>query len=232
MKKNKLSLLFIITLSCLLFSCDNSDNEPTIYQTLSTVRVLDNSKYLFIADEDTLYPKETINSYEAEDGQRALIRFQFIEPKTSNYDADINVINIQNYLTKNVIDLTPENQDSIGNDISKPYHISLSKDEYLNIATYIPISETPVLVNLINNTLETPNDNFTHLEFRMNNKSSSYNSIGKTIICFKLGNYAPSITGKSIKLKIKTEEGQEEYTIDKSKNDSSNQIESGEIVRL
>lgn len=219
-------IAFSFLLAPLFQSCDD-DNVDSVYQALSTIRVIDDNEYFFISDSDSLYPKETMApAYKAKDGQRAIVQFSFMDPSTSIYDADIKVLMIEDILTKPVTELTEENENEIGNDSVVPYYISLSKDGFLNIGSYIPIVQDTVLVSLVKNTLiNTEDDEYIHLEYRINDHDApKVSKLGKSLVSYNLGLYDPAKTGKSIKLKIMTDEGEKEYTIDKDKNNSVNQL--------
>ena len=219
-------IAFSFLIAPLLQSC-NDDNVDSVYQAISTIRVINESEYFFISDSDSLYPKETMApAYKAKDGQRAIVQFSFIDSSTSIYDADIKVLAIENILTKSVTELTEENKDEIGHDSVVPYYISLSKDGFLNIGSYIPIAQDIVLLSLVKNTLiEAVDEEYIYLEFRINDHNApKISQLGRSFVSYKLGIYNPSETGKSIKLKVMTNEGEKEYIIDKNKNNSANQI--------
>ena len=208
-----LSLMLLLLMIPAFQSCNwNNDYDDDIINyipALATVHTLEDNNFYFKLEQlnKTFYPIN-ISSYKAVDGQRVWVYYDLLNDTTAGYDKTINVRKIQEILTKNIIQLTEENKDSIGDDLMIPLSASITGD-YINISCDLPVSPTLTLVNLVNNTINTnhsedvnyPNDNekenYTILEFHCN-KNSQNTNLGYTsaLISFYLGDYAPSKTGK------------------------------------
>ena len=97
---------------------------------LGTVKKIDETSYYFTNGKDTFLPVNEY-SYEATDGQRAFVYFYISSKENMNYDYNIDVQDIKNVLTKDVIEVTEDNKDSFGNDMAKIVDVSIT-DGYLN----------------------------------------------------------------------------------------------------
>lgn len=200
----KKKIYLLITLSCIFFglilqSCseDKIDNMKYI---LGTIKKIDNTNYYFTNGKDTFLPVNEY-SYKLTDGQRAFVYFYIAEKKDMNYDYNIDVQDIKNVLTKDVVDVTEENKDSFGNDKSKIVDASIT-DGYLNLRFHAPSGSKDMVVNLVKNDINPlggiNDDERVVLEFRLKNENANTaNSLGSGIVCFKLGRYNPETLKKS-----------------------------------
>jgi hypothetical protein len=217
-----LPVVSAMLVACSLLSCSsflNDDDPPTTSLAIATVKVVEGNDYYFgLDDGDTMYPvdKSSIPGYKVKDGQRALVYFSLTDQEVEGYDYTIRVLGIEDVLTKDVILLTEEVADSIGDDKINAVSIRLSK-EYLTIqfrllGTGNP--NKPHMLNLVQN-LTTPEEaeadnvkdsddgEYLNLEFRHNAFDDAPMQLSENYVSFKLNNAL--IDGKKgIKIRVNT----------------------------
>lgn len=231
MRKVKfITLSFILLLVPFLQSCLD-DSEPVDSFVISTVKVLDetNKDYYFLLDNGKkMFPGITkwVGGYEPKDGQRAFVLFQELEDKAAGYDYNIEVKRIENVLTKDVVDLTAENEKEIGDDAINTTYMWIAQG-YLTIEfQYFGTNSADKkhFLNLVVNkikekTEKDPSDNYIELEFRHNAKEDTPAQLGEGYVSFKLDKIADQMEGKKgLKIRVKTiYEGVKEYTVDLKK---------------
>lgn len=121
MKKIKLLWMAMLTLMLpALQSCDDNDGYSLgdIAVDWATVRVVGGDTYSLNADRwGTLWPAATaIPFYKPIDGQRVITYFNPLYDNYEGYDHAVKVEHNYNVLTKQVEDLTAENESEFGND--------------------------------------------------------------------------------------------------------------------
>ena len=81
-----------------------------------------------------MYPSDTtyIHNYTVENNQRVFIHFLPLEEDIPGYDYNVKLIQLENILTKDIIPLTEETADSIGNDRINATSLWITGN-YLNI---------------------------------------------------------------------------------------------------
>ena len=102
-------LLGVVTL-CGLSSCDDD--------AVGDMGVIDGSEpYIQLDSKQTLFPSNgsRLPNYLLKDGKRVIVNFSFLEGQREGYDYYILINDIDSVLVKNVIPITPETSDSIGN---------------------------------------------------------------------------------------------------------------------
>ena len=177
MKKIKLLWMAMLTLMLpALQSCDDNDGYSLgdIAVDWATVRVVGGDTYSLNADRwGTLWPAATaIPFYKPIDGQRVITYFNPLYDNYEGYDHAVKVEHNYNVLTKQVEDLTAENESEFGND-----PVWVNKDMmwigggYLNVIfrQNLPVKEKH-LVSLVRDmratAAEGEDDEYIHLEFR------------------------------------------------------------------
>ena len=177
MKKIKLLWMAMLTLMLpALQSCDDNDGYSLgdIAVDWATVRVVGGDTYSLNADRwGTLWPAATaIPFYKPIDGQRVITYFSPLYDNYEGYDHAVKVEHNYNVLTKQVEDLTAENESEFGND-----PVWVNKDMmwigggYLNVIfrQNLPVKEKH-LVSLVRDmratAAEGEDDEYIHLEFR------------------------------------------------------------------
>lgn len=230
MKKLRLYLVALILAFLwmpLLQSCMDNDSKLSSRFTIGTLKIIEGNEYFFNLDEgDKMYPSDTsyIHNYTLIDGQRVFIHFLPLEEDVPGYEYNVQLIQLQNILTKDIIPLTEETADSIGNDrvnIADPW---ISGD-YLNIEYQYYHSNNEAkrhMLNLVIN--ETPDapapeDGYINLEFRHNAYDDEQRTTGWGIISFKLEEIADQLQGKKgLKILVNSiYDGKRTYTVNMNK---------------
>ncbi|KAA6329042.1 hypothetical protein EZS27_022114 [termite gut metagenome] len=211
------AILFAFSMqSCLSYFDDDEDNElvicpPDTSLAIATIKVIDDDNYYFgLDDGNTMYPadKTLVSNYKAKDGQRAFVYFDLTDKlKVEGYDYNIRVFGIEDILTKNIIPLTEETTDSIGDDRINVVSIRLTK-EYLTIQFQLLSANNPNkphMLNLVQNlTIEEDEDGeYLNLEFRHNAYGDAPMQLGENYVSFKL-NDALIAGKKGVKVRINT----------------------------
>jgi hypothetical protein len=178
MKKLVLSLIvFFACVTAVTFnSCSDDDGYSlgNFSVDIASVVPLDKeggSFYLRMDDGTTLMPVNTGLHFEPKDMQRAWVNFTLLSDNQSGYDHLVKINAIQEVLTKEVIDLTSENEEEVGDDPAKILNYWIG-DDYLNINFGLNIGgEKTHYINLVRNTLspaERDESDTIALEFRHN----------------------------------------------------------------
>lgn len=215
MKKLKfIALAIVLTLTPTLQSCldDNDSDYPSIaISTIRTLEGVENGYYFGLDDNKKLYPGDTtaVHNYPIVDGQRAFVYFYYLDEAKAGYDYNVQVKQITNILTKDIIDLTEENAEKIGDDrINAPF-LWIAQG-YLNIEFQYYGTHTPDkkhFLNLVRNTTTDKNDEegYISLEFRHNAEGDSPTHPGYGCVSFKLDNIAEEMKeAKGVKVRVRT----------------------------
>lgn len=156
----------------MLQSCLNDDDENRGTRfTIGTIEVIGEKEYFFNLDDgDKMYPSDTtyIHNYTVENNQRVFIHFLPLEEDIPGYDYNVKLIQLENILTKDIIPLTEETADSIGNDRINATSLWITGN-YLNIEHQFFHSNNPdkkhMLNLVINETAETPDPEDEYFHF-------------------------------------------------------------------
>ena len=212
MKKIKLLWMAMLTLMLpALQSCDDNDGYSLgdIAVDWATVRVVGGDTYSLNADRwGTLWSAATaIPFYKPIDGQRVITYFNPHYDNYEGYDHAVKVEHNYNVLTKQVEDLTTENESEFGND-----PVWVNKDMmwigggYLNVIfrQNLPVKEKH-LVSLVRDmratAAEGEDDGYIHLEFRYNTYDDVTDRQANGAVSFNLNSL--DLTGKKgIKVKL------------------------------
>ncbi|MCD8079783.1 MAG: NigD-like protein [Bacteroides sp.] len=224
----KFNLLFVGLLVALvslpvLQSCNDDDGYSIgdIGQTIGTIRVTGNHYYILSDAGNTILPvTNDPYGYQPVDGQRVTATFNPLYDNYQGYDLAVKFYRIYNILTKQIEDLTEENEEEIGND-----PVRLIKDNvwigggYLNVYfIYNVPARHAHRVSLVRNTLAEPeDDDYIHLEYRYNtyDDETSYERVG--LVSFNLNSLEDELKAgaKGIKLKFTSAiTGAQELTFD------------------
>lgn len=190
MKKTLLTP-FLVTLSILMgiVSCDDHANSLGNFGIdIATVIPEGDNAYSLLLDNGTrLWPAASALNYSPSYNQRVFLNYTILSDAQSGYDHFIKVNDIWNILTKETIDLTSRNRDSIGNDPVKANAVWVGGD-YLNVSFMFNYGGVqPHAVNLVKqspSSEETPGQ--LELEFRHNAYESRQTKLYEGFVCFDL----------------------------------------------
>ena len=207
-KLNCFFLVLLLVLIPTLQSCDESDGYSIGQRggSWATVRVVSGDTYYLESDNyGSLWPAATnVYGFKPVDGKRMLVVFNPLYDNYGEYDMAIKVENLFPVTTKQVEDLTSENEEEIGND-----PVSILKGDiwiangYLNL---IFEQNRPVYgphrVSLVRNTIEeAEDDGYIHLEYRYNTHNDLSGWFGYEPVSFNL-NSLDFEGKKGLKLKL------------------------------
>lgn len=191
-----ISFIFVCLLTLSFTSCDNDDgyNYGDFVISLATVNPLDNnsnSYYLTMDDGTTLWPAASLVNYKPKSNQRVLVDFTLLSDSLQGYDHFVKINQIQEILTKQIIDLTPENEVEVGNDPIRILEYWIG-DHYLNIHFgYNSGGEKVHTINMVENKLTDTNikNDTIVLEFRHNANEDPEKYGVKSFAAFDLRKY-------------------------------------------
>ncbi len=232
--KKSISFLVVVMVCVAIMpimqSCDNDNNNfsgnyivamATVAKEAGTVYpyfVLDNGKTVWVAASTV--PYEGLSS-----GQRVIGNFTILSDDRDGFDYFARVNNYTPVLTKDVINLTEANEDSLGNSKTTITDIWIGAD-YLNVEFQMVYpSYRKHLVNLVNNRMiPVDGDGYAHLEFRYNDLGDTDGKLIPNIVSFRLGDYGPQNKAlKGLKVKANTvKDGERIYTYDYPTGDGDN----------
>lgn len=218
MKKLKfIAFIFaIMTIMPVLQSCLDDDNSPADLLVIGTINQVspDSKEFYFTLDNgETMFPNNAQGwlSTEFEKGQRAFVLFNELEEPVKGYDYNIQVRQIKEILTKDIVTMGEgENtEEKIGNDKINATYMWINKDrKYLTIEfQYLGThneNKKHFLNLVVNDVLPAPTadndeeveDEYINLEFRHNAEGDSPTILGEGYVSFKLDNIENRMKGK------------------------------------
>lgn len=206
-----LTLLISIISVATFTSCDNDGYSLDSFAlSLATVNPInDNSGayYLTLDDGTTLWPAASNIIYTPKANQRVIINYTLLSDQIGEYDHYAKINGLQEILTKQVINLTSENNDEVGNDPIKVLDL-WTGDNYLNIHFGINVGGLQThTINLVRNKLDNKvisnKDGDIELEIRHNKNGDEEKYLLKNYSAFDLRPL--QVAGRdSIKIVIKT----------------------------
>lgn len=211
-KKSRSSLLVALLSAVLavlsLQSCDDDDNgcyEKIYPNAIVTVKTAaDNTTYLQLDDNTTLYPENiTKNPYGGKE-VRALVNFTERKDNASGYTKTVYVNWMDSVLTKPVVPTAGDDNDGkYGNDpveILKGFP-TVCEDGYLTLAIGTVWGATPTshLINLVSGV--NPDDPY-EVELRQDAFGDTKGKYAYVTVAFSLKSL-PDTNGKTVKLRVK-----------------------------
>lgn len=140
----------------------------------------DDSVRLWVIDSDIKY-------YRPKNDQRVIMEYVILsnKPRGSSYQHDVKLKDVYEILTKGIFNITPETQDSIGNDPVAIRDMWVTND-FLNVEFVYPGYSKTHFINLVSDATKPLTDNKVRLEFRHNDNDDypSYNISG--IVSFSI----------------------------------------------
>lgn len=223
--KQRLTWLLMAGACLVALQACNKDNDHEQYWiSLATVvphaTQVPGLNYELALDNGTgLNPVQSdVMSYVPKENQRALVWYNITgenDYHAPNKGYDIHVRHIRDLLTKDTIQLTAANADSIGNDPVRILNI-WSGGDFMNIRFgYNYGSSTVHFINLVENTLVTPAaDGKVYLEFRHNANGDTQQWGAKGLVCFRLKPYQlPGKDSVDFVIKVNDFTGDRTYTV-------------------
>lgn len=141
--KNTLIFLMIIT----GFTACEKDEPEVYFSVLGMLEKTDENIFIDSDDGKKILINNEIKSY-LEDGDRIVAIFTKVEEELpAGVELIVNIIDIDTVLFKNIIELTPENSDSLGNDPVRIDDLWIAKD-FMNINFSFVGGNTSHLINL------------------------------------------------------------------------------------
>jgi len=217
MKKTVLTLV-IVSVGILLstISCDDNSNSLGNFGIdIATVLPEGENAYSLLLDNGKrLWPSASAVNYTPAYNQRVFLNYTVLSDAQSGYDHYIKVNDIWNILTKQAIDLTAQNHDSIGNDPVKANAIWVGGD-YLNVSFMFNYGGIePHAINLVKNNLSSEvSPDAIDLEFHHNAYQSTESKLYEGFVCFDLKPFRVNNTD-SVNLSIKVKEWSGNTTYD------------------
>lgn len=215
----RFALLLLTVASLTLAACNDSDGDYARYWTLATVHPLENNDYYFSSDSGkSFYPgdKSRIAAYEATEGQRAFIWFNFLPEPAEGYDSNVALYNIEEVLTKQVETAsTTDELEQMGDDPIQVTGWQLGGGYLTLQIAFRTMGVTSHVVHLVNNEASLPEESledYVGLEFHHDAKGDLDGRYGYGYVSFRLDEFNPETAGKKgIYLRTRTPEGNVKY---------------------
>ena len=202
---------FVFVIAVLtVVSCNKKDEHPLgeFHIDIATVIPVGERGYLLMLDNGKqLWPAATDVFYLPTENRRVFVNYTTLSDEQGGYDHYVKVNDIWDILTKKIIEQTPQNVDSIGDD---PVTINDAwvGNDYLNIDFMFNYGGVrPHAINLVIDSLHpdvTPDT--LELEFRHNAYGSLSPRLYEGFVCFDLKPLQRTDTD-SVQLTIKAKEG-------------------------
>lgn len=200
---------FVVLFTIIFFSACNDDEGYSLdkfYVEMATVVNPNlNTAFFLQLDDNVLLWTAASNYYNyiPKDGQRIIANYTLLWDKTETgkYDFDVKLNSAYNVLTKGIFDVTPNTNDSIGNDSIVIDQMWIGSD-YLNVEFIYPGYSKVHYINLVNDASKFYNDGKLHLEFRHNANGDSPIYSKKGIVSFNLKAIKDTLTSNERELAI------------------------------
>jgi len=190
-------LLLVLAFIPTLQSCDDDEGYSLGNYTIAmaTVKIDTGDSVYFVLDNgETLWPAASLVPFRGlDDGTRIIGNFTILSDTQDGFDHFVRLNSYSEILTKDIINLTEANKDSIGDDKVMITDMWVGGN-YLNVEfdMFIPSTQKH-RVNLVRNTAQNYTDDaYVHLEFRYNDMDDVTSYRARSIVSFRLGNSGPS----------------------------------------
>ncbi|MDR0811045.1 MAG: hypothetical protein LBN23_02040 [Paludibacter sp.] len=208
MKTTLKILIATVAVATIFAACSKNDHEA-LYGDYVTVENPDSVKAFYMTtDAGTRLYTQTTNFIPAH-RSRYYVLFTASEkmPAGSAYDYEVKLTSYQNILTKDIFNITPATQDSIGHDPIGIQNIWIASN-YLNIYFVFYRSDYPVThyINLVADSTKNYNDNALHFEFRHNAKGDYSAYQAWSAVSFDLLPLKENAVGDSLTLVVHAKE--------------------------
>ena len=218
MKKFKfIAFIFAIMTTMPIFqSCLDDDDSPSDLLVISTINMIsqDSKDFYFTLDDGKkMYPSngQGWNGADFADGQRAFVMFNELEEPVGGYDYNVQVKQIKEILTKDIVTMDDEEntEEKIGDDKINATYMWINKDKkYLTIEFQYygtHSKDKKHFLNLvINNPVPAPTadeedaeDEYINLELRQNSAGVYPQTLGEGDVSFELEEIKEEMEGKN-----------------------------------
>ncbi|MCD7938027.1 MAG: NigD-like protein [Tannerellaceae bacterium] len=212
-------IIFLFLPLFVLIACDNDDDSYSLNNfrvDIATVENPNNDAYFYLVRDNgvrlwvaaTNYP-----AYKPESGQRVLADYTLLSdrPEGSGYDHDVKLNSAYNILTKDIVELTPANEATLGDDPIGIRELWIGSD-YLNIRFYYGGYNKTHYINLALDETKVYSDGKVHLELRHNDNGDANTYRYNGFVSFRLRSLLEDmvITTSSVDLVIHVREYDDE----------------------
>lgn len=208
-KLNWILVAMLLTVVSVLQSCDENDGYSIgdMGRDWATVRVVSGDTYYLEGDRwGKIWPGATsVWGYKPIDGQRIVAYFNPLYDNFEGYDVAVKMEGIYHVLTKEVEDLTAENEADFGNDPVVIWQNDMwIGGDYLNVIFQqnLPNDKKHRVSLVRNTTVEDPNDGYIHLEYRYNTYDDLSGRWWDGAVSFNLKSLKVDENTKGIKVKL------------------------------
>lgn len=227
--------LLSIAVLCGFSSCSDDDDRnyyiPYSYAVGDMVVEEGFEPYIMLDSKKTLFPSngDRLPSYLVKDGQRVIVNFSFLDGQREGYDYYIMVNDIDSVLVKNIIPITPETTDSIGNDAIEIVDMWTS-DKYVTVQFEMRGAGLEKhMINLVRNYASVTNpdeEGYLQLELRHNRMNDpDVQRYLWGVASFRLDDvFAEFPDLKGLKIRVRTSHGMEVFTRDFENTDNQSEI--------
>ncbi|MBI9064173.1 MAG: NigD-like N-terminal domain-containing protein [Marinilabiliaceae bacterium] len=183
------NLLFVLSIAAVFSSCSDDDGYSLdkFWLSLGTIEGTQDSYTVLTDHGDRLFPSaNAVPGFEVEDGMRVWVNYTILGDATGEITYYVKINNLSEVLTKGIIELTPENADSIGNDALTIDDYSFT-NQFLNVAFSYGGGGTIHFINLVTD-VDNPTtpDGMPILEVMHNKNGDPYNYLRKGLVSFDL----------------------------------------------
>lgn len=209
-KLNLFAVTLMLALVPFLQSClDDNDANYSDFTIATLKQINDGDDYYFGLDSGRkMYPGDdsAIRHFPIKDGKRVFVWFHQLEEQVPDYDYNIQVVAIDSILTKDIIPLTVETADSIGDDRINMLNYRVAQG-YLTMEFQYYGTRNPNKKHMLNLVYDVDKElvdeeGYINLEFRHNAFDDNSGIPGEGIVSFKLDKVATEMeTAKGLKIR-------------------------------
>lgn len=205
--------IFLLLALFFIVACNDDDDGYSLDKFWVNIATVENpnngSAYFLTLDNGTRLWVAATNyqGYRPQTGQRIIADYTILndKPEGSTYDHDVKLNDAYNILTKGIFYITPETQDSIGNDPIGINEIWIGSD-YLNVRFYYGAYNKVHYLSLVQDLSKEYTDGKIHLELRHNahddSETNRINGIASFLLSSLLDNTVTSASTLSLAIHV------------------------------